>query len=68
MGANKERIPMIIEYLAMPVDDLAHTQQGYLNSENRRAMTMYINPSRLQFSNQKVVSESLTRGIIASNY
>jgi len=62
MGANRERIPMIIEYMTMPVGDMAHTQAGYKNSSNRKAITMYINPSRLQFNNQKVVSESITRG------
>ena len=62
MGANKERIPMIIEYLTGPVEDFNHTQQGYINSDNRKAITMYINPSRLQFNNQKIVSESVTRG------
>ena len=53
---------MIIEYMTMPVDALNHTSEGYRNSSNRKAITMYINPSRLQFSNQKVVSESITRG------
>ena len=48
MSANKERIPMVIEYLASP--------------GNRMAVTMYINPSRLQFKNQKIKSKTVTRG------
>ena len=62
MGANRERIPMIIEYMTTPVGDLEHTQEGYKNASNRMAITMYINPSRMQFNNQKVIGESITRG------
>ena len=62
MGANRERIPMIIEYMTGPVGEEQHSQYGYKNSSNRRAITMYINPSRLQFSNQKLIGETVTRG------
>ena len=62
MGPNRERLPMVIEYLTMPLDAKDITKEGYKNSSNRKAITMYINPSRLQFSNQKIVSESVTRG------
>lgn len=62
MAANKERIPMIIEYMTRPVGEEQHSQYGYKNTNNRRAITMYINPSRLQFSNQKLIGETVTRG------
>lgn len=54
MAANKERIPMVIEYLTGP----GKSKGG----SNRKAVTMYINPSRLQFKNQKVKSKTITRG------
>lgn len=62
MAANRERIPMILEYLTTEVGKEQHSQRGYLNAGNRKTITMYINPSRLQFNNQKVTSESITRG------
>lgn len=62
MAANKERLPFIIEYMTGPIGEYEHTQSGYKNSSNRKAITMYINPSRMQFNNQKITSEVITRG------
>ena len=61
MGMNRERIPMILEYMTNEVDETKATQQGWLKANNRKTITMYINPSRMQFSNQKLTSESVTR-------
>lgn len=62
MGANKERIPMILEYMTHEVDETHWNQEGWRKANNRKTITMYINPSRMQFSNQKLTSESVTRG------
>ena len=69
MAANKERIPMILEYLTGPLEadaDGKYTEEQFKKSGerggNRCAITMYINPSRLQFNNNKLVQKSITRG------
>lgn len=49
MDNNKERIPMVIEYLEQPGGE-------------RISTTMYINPSRINMSTQKVTSKVITRG------
>ena len=60
MAANKERIPMVIEYLSGPGSDA--------DSSNRVSVTMYINPNRLVFSQQKIKSKAVTRGGIFYNH
>lgn len=66
MAANKERIPMILEYQTGPLkpgNNGKYTLQQYQSdTSNRCAITMYINPSRLQFNNQKLTQKSVTRG------
>lgn len=62
MGANRERIPMILEYQTGPLSKLQQNYLGYKKGSNRKTITMYINPSRMQFSNQKVIGKSITRG------
>lgn len=66
MALNKERIPMILEYLTGPLaadkNDKYSMQQYQNDTSNRCAITMYINPSRLQFNNQKLTQKSVTRG------
>lgn len=48
MANNKERIPMVIEYLQ--------------EAGNRVSTTMYINPNRLSMATQKIKSKAVTRG------
>lgn len=48
MANNKTRIPMVIEYLQ--------------EAGNRISVPMYINPQRLNMSNQKIKSKAVTRG------
>ena len=58
MAANKERLPMIIEYQTGPPANGISSK----TASNRKAIVMYINPSRMQFSNQKVIGKQITRG------
>lgn len=65
MARNKERIPMILEYMTGPLNPQngKYSNSQYQNdTSNRKAITMYINPSRLQFNNQKLTQKSVTRG------
>ena len=75
MSANKERIPMVIEYIASKNGDGEETNGGGFgkaigkalgvggsSGPKRKSITMYINPSRLQFKNNKVIAKQYTRG------
>ena len=66
MAANKERIPMILEYLKGPImtnaEGSTKVSQYQSDTSNREAIVMYINPSRMQFNNQKLTQKSVTRG------
>ena len=61
MAKNKERIPMIIEYLSHSLGLQAGTA-NWKNGANRISVTMYINPSRLELTNQKIIGKQVTRG------